>query len=514
MTNPTEIKINENVLCTLKFATDSKLVVDYLPLEKDILEDKFNSFVKKYENAIYTVADVLKAQELETDYTQTDVWGNKYCVLTRSYHSYCRSFGNAWAELGALSIEECLKEGEDIKNRVRSWGWSINREKEELLKFKTQILDRFKLRLTAYLLEKTYLKAQQDINKGLIVAYSHRKTGYNTVNFKAGTDFLFKFETNFGYGSASYFFLIMTYKNIEIIPYSEWITYYFAGYREVINYSESFCLDNTSWLNAMEYTKEAYNLSVANSSDFISKYIIGECEKMVVGLEDILTNSSFEVIERKEIFVVSQNNSKRKLEFKDSRELLKYRGEKISGALKFINSIASFKDIATMKTFICRIEDCNKKVLPILKKEIDKLNAELSSLEKELEILTPIYEQAKAIYNEYQEKIDKYKIEITPFIGVPSILQQNRKVNYNKNLISLWRWKQRINEINKLKKYPQTILENEANKKFPEFKAIKEKYSALSAKYSNLISDIRKLKGFKEDFDKYQLNIETYFQNK
>lgn len=510
MTNTTEIKINENALCTLRFAADSKLlIVDYLPLEKDILEDKFSLFGKKYENPIYSIADVLKAPELETDYTQTDVNGNKYCILTKSYYSYCVTFANPWAELRVIDIEPYLQIEESYKNV------QVEIRKNKISELKTNLLNNFKLRLTAYLLEKTYPKAQQDINKGLIVTYSHRKTGRNKVNFKAGNDFSFKFETNFGYGSSSYFFLLMTYKDIEIIPYSEWITYRFAGFAENIYYSEEFYIDNSSWLNAMEYTKEAYNLSITKPNDFISRYIIGECEKMVIGLEDILTNNSFEVIERKNILVIAQNNSKRKFEIRDNRELLAYRGEKISGALTFINSIASFKDIATMKTFIFRIENCNRAILPTLKQEIAKLVIELLPLEKELEILTPIYEQAMAIYQEYQEKIAKYKEEIKPFICVPTILQLTRKNTLlGKDLITLWRMKQRINEINRIKQYPYTVLENAAKQKFPEFVGIAENYIALSDKYSKLANSIRVLKTFKDNFEKSNKNIEEYFQNK
>lgn len=265
----------------------------------------------------------------------------------------------------------------------------------------------------------------------------------------------------------------------------------------------------------MEYIKEAYNLPITKPNDFISKYIIGECEKMVIGLEDILTNNSFEFIDRKNIFVIAQNKSKRTFEIKENRELLEYRGEKISGALKFINSIASFKDIATMKTFIFRIENCNRAILPTLKQEIAKLVIELLPLEKELEILTPIYEQAKAIYQEYQEKIAKYKEEIKPFICVPTILQLTRKNTLlGKDLITLWRMKQRINEINRIKQYPYTVLENAAKQKFPEFTSIAENYTALSDKYWKLANSIRVLKTFKDNFEKSNKNIEEYFQNK
>lgn len=239
--NISEIKINENALCTLRFAADSKLlIVDYLPLEKNILEDKFSLFYKKYESPIYSITDVLEASELEDYYIQTSIPEHKVCILTMSYYLYCVSFGGSWAELKALNMETYKMQDEHCKNMTNE-----ALQKKQIIELKVKLLDELKLRLTAYLLEKTYPKAQQDISKELIVAYSHRKTGWETVNFKAGNDFSFKFATNFGYGSSSYFFLLMTYKGIEIIPYSEWITYRFAGFAENIHYSEEFYVDNS-----------------------------------------------------------------------------------------------------------------------------------------------------------------------------------------------------------------------------------------------------------------------------
>ena len=43
-------------------------------------------------------------------------------------------------------------------------------------------------------------------------------------------NFSVEIKTNFGYGSVSYFYTKLKYKNIEITPFSEWVDYEFARF--------------------------------------------------------------------------------------------------------------------------------------------------------------------------------------------------------------------------------------------------------------------------------------------
>jgi hypothetical protein len=85
----------------------------------------------------------------------------------------------------------------------------------------------------------------------------------------------------------------LKYKNIDITPFSEWVDYEFAQFSEIIRYSQSYILRNEYWLDAMEYSRDACNLSLVDEVKFVEKYVIDECEKMVRGLENILNKEYF-----------------------------------------------------------------------------------------------------------------------------------------------------------------------------------------------------------------------------
>ena len=73
---------------------------------------------------------------------------------------------------------------------------------------------------------------------------------------------------------------------------------------------------------------EACNLSMYNEVEFVDKYIISECEKMTIGLENIFESEQFTFKKRdKNEYVVD----------KKGHALIEFRGVKISGSLDFIN---------------------------------------------------------------------------------------------------------------------------------------------------------------------------------
>jgi hypothetical protein len=479
-------KINEEVLCILKFATtNSKLLeVGYVNLEGEDLEKKFALFFEKYQSLIYSSEEVCnKATE--------EFLLKEEAILLKAYRSHCRNVGNAYTQLDELDMKmyieaENLKEN-NYKNALEDpRGKNIeeiekNREdaKIELRKY---LLSDLKHHLLAYRLSETYQKMKQEINNKNIVAYSHREIGWREFSFKASEIFKFKFSTNFGYGSSSYFFLAMTYKDIEIIPYSHWVIYRFAGYKEVFRYSQKYRLRNSEWFDAMKYTQEAYNLSVTNPAQFISIYIIKQCEIMVDGLEKYLTEDIFTLYnERGEYDYKSKKYPEIRLEIKENkRSLLEFRAEKIAGALRFIHSIASFKDIEKMPSFIVRIEKCNNELLPKLQKELEILSHELPVQEQQLAELKAKYEETQSLLTDY-----KLRAEV---------------VNYTIELEKL--------------ETPSYNIDLKLREEFPEIKRIHEVKEYWAKEITNSDIQLSSLKQFQKEYANYSSQIIVYFENK
>ena len=135
-----------------------------------------------------------------------------------------------------------------------------------------------------------------DLNKeSSILAYSHRRVGWASPAFDLNNDIKVVYLTNFGYGSASYFFLQIYYKGIGILPYSQWVHYRKACASDIIRYTRRYHLNNEEWMKTMTFTADTYNSAVADPASFVQKNILNEVEEMVSGLEKIQSASTMRI---------------------------------------------------------------------------------------------------------------------------------------------------------------------------------------------------------------------------
>ena len=93
----------------------------------------------------------------------------------------------------------------------------------------------------------------------------------------------------------------------------------------------------------------------------------------------------------------------------EGRVLVDFIGEKISGALDFISKMLEFEAITSVRSFIDRIEYCNKKIQPILFEELNILSIEILNLTEEKNILWPKYEQFIKMNNSYNDTRNELK---------------------------------------------------------------------------------------------------------
>ena len=89
--------------------------------------------------------------------------------------------------------------------------------------------------------------------------------------------------------------------------------------------------------------------------------------------------------------------------------LVDFRGEKISGALDFIEIIIEFDKVASIQSFIKRIEKINKKMVPILEAEPELIKKTLIGLNKEKDALQPNYDKVNNEYRNYMKKRGELK---------------------------------------------------------------------------------------------------------
>jgi hypothetical protein len=230
---------------------------------------------------------------------------------------------------------------------------------ENINDLKNQIFEKISLWFKVFNIEFAYDKAKKVQN---VLVYSHRISGWSNPEYKITDNLKQQVKTNFGYGSVSYFYSLLTFKNIQITPFSEWIDYRYSNFFEVIRYTRSFRsripvlddrnrvkyyktkIENSYWHNAIEFTKNAANLSLTNEREFIDKYIITECEILVNGLEKFYRETEFEFIDENQINIENEKILKQRVDIK-GYELIDFRTEKIIGALDFIAKIIGYNAI-------------------------------------------------------------------------------------------------------------------------------------------------------------------------
>lgn len=433
------IKINETHLITLKKnQIGSGVSIAYLPIVNPLsgsLDDAYqkcenNLCHKEYANEILDSDEKLRKDILSKHDFCLDLKGT-YQGLSDQYTKFNPFFTYKDDFTDQELKNDVLKDKAYLKESLEEYG-------------------------LAYAIEITREDAENDKS---IVAISHRSHGWSYPSFNLTRNLDVQFLTNFGYGSKSYFCTKLKYKNIDIVPFSEWIRYKDNRYDEILSYSQDYPLSNESWQSAMEYVRDAINLCVENEAGFVEKYITSECEWLVNGLKDI-------VAERKDVNY-----------FSEKRDLTAYKGIKISGALNFIKSINKYESVVGVKKFIDDIERLNKDMLPILFQELGQINYDLYLAESKLTECRPGY----------------YKIK--------------------EKFLTLYKLKSRILKIKNKNPDTNDILLGLFNKKYHDFDEIHTEYRGVKKSYDDIESLIGKLNRYDRDFKSYINKITNYFES-
>ncbi|MFW5889741.1 MAG: hypothetical protein ACOCUD_05155, partial [Bacillota bacterium] len=147
---------------------------------------------------------------------------------------------------------------------------------------------------TAFALELTYSKYENDKS---IKAYSHRRIGFKSFDYSLNNEFTVKIHTNFGFGTASYFYMILDYNGIPIIPYSKIIFYNFADAKSLLFNTRDYSVNESEWRSCYDFTTNIVNEFYNSSKEsFVKKYIIKSLDEFIHLLEKIKEINSFLII--------------------------------------------------------------------------------------------------------------------------------------------------------------------------------------------------------------------------
>ena len=487
MYNESEISVNENVLCILKLVPNGNLLMlDFEPIDRT-LDDDYKKIVESIKRPEITAINIYHSISRNP----------KLRVLFEKF-DYCKILDKPWQE----HIPKILLAYFITKYPILFKTDLIENQKKELLH---DLNDRLK----AYYLSRTIKIAEQKRVKHELITYSHRKIGWSTPVYNLNSSFSVEIKSNFGFGRVSYFYTRFKYKNVNVIPFSKWVEYEYADKFELIRYSSKHYPSNDEWIDAFLYARDACNLSLTDEPLFIQKYMIDECEKMVKGLEEFLIKNKFKFLNQK-----NRNTNTRYRRplsnyqdietglieriytdsYKKGHGLIEFRGEKISGALDFIEEITTMKEVIEIEDFVKRIIKCNKAVKPILVKELKLINGELKTLIERFEVVEPKYNEAKTQKTKYLEGKEILREELIEKHGEPY------KYDFsNKNSFST--------------KYPNLVpLQDLFHKKFPKYQSFMIQYDEIYKRYKTIKDQIDSLTIMKKNITGYKKSIENFFK--
>ena len=464
-----EIKINETHIC-------------YLIKEGDLILSKTKYLRFKFESELKELKRMSENENRNRYELEEYIKSGGLINLTNKFN-YCHFLSGSYQELNKYEFIDINlfkvrleKYKSQIRNRINEKE-DLNLEEEVRKYHKTEmdnVVSEINKRKIPYLLNEVYDEFNKDKN---ILAFSHRKVGFTFPEFKLGKDFDVIFKTNFGYGGSSYFYTNIRYKNIDILPYSDWVKYRIANQHEIIRYTRKHRLKNESWIGTMTFTSDVYNNSITNSETFIEKWIINECSEMVDGLEEILNKDKHYEIVRN---YFDQENKTTLIGI----ELIDFKGEKISGALSFLEKIKELRVLNnSIDIFIKRILSCNISIYPILNKEISQLITEIKKIEIDIATCKPNWEKLKNGNNNYHQ----LRLSIS------------KKITEKKLEIS----NHEINEMTKI----------EFNRTYPEYENFLKEFIRVDTIYKALKDTLSNKRTWEDRFKGYCQVIEKHFKN-
>lgn len=237
---------------------------------------------------------------------------------------------------------------------------------------------------------KHQLKARPEVKM-----FTTDTIGWTKFIYPINKDITIRFDSNFGYGRrVGYFQLGVSYKGIEIFPYSSYVRYYYANWRTLLRHTRSYAVERRSWDYALEFVEKHANLALEDPEKFLNEFIIGEVRKMTDGLVGIMAMTQERFAEE-----MNPDNAKRPRYLGVSvptqwdvqcysvypREMLMaYKAEKITGALAFLGNIKSLSGTITqVSQYFEKIITLVNQVLPEIKSNVAAIAADVKGLEEE-----------------------------------------------------------------------------------------------------------------------------------
>lgn len=307
---------------------------------------------------------------------------------------------------------------------------------------KSRLFDRYQCFMYAKAYSETLKAVKLDDS---IKMYSTENIGWdNQFHLQLTDDIDIIVHTNFCYGSAAYMDFSMRYKGVLIVPYSDYITYYYARVDSFLRYTRRYVPSRYNWQPLLDYVITLGNRTLEDPTSFINTWLSDEIRKMTEGLEDIVANPQEYLKDlspsKDGVIRVTRIDGGRGFKYAEidveDREL-NFVSEKISGALLFLEKLYAASLLqGDIKEYFEKIWKMNESLLPDVNRRlmdyqryIDELRPIVYTLSKKAERLENVKkkEEAKleAHLDWYQRQVKYKKKEFRTINDLTSEYREN-----------------------------------------------------------------------------------------
>ena len=398
-------KINIDYIGVVVENPDSLLEYKKIPIEKP-----FKELYEELEDMVYnenrTVLDLQARLELSS---KKNNWQKQFCyccpyIYYDSYLPYDR-----YPKF--MTYDEYKKELESAYN--------VAQTKKDL---KKDFLRKVGYYFTVYSYSQMLERLEKVPENKM---FSSELIGWTSYDYKINDDIVFQVRSNLGYGNSSYFYVNLRYKDIDILPFSDVVTYYHANMCEFIRYTRQYNPERENWNYALDFVVETSNYAIKDESAFINKWIFNEIEEMMSGIERLAFNpgKEFDNIIKKKLNTFGLISVRNISSYETSKynifateAVVAFQAEKITGALLLMEQIRKLSSVyEKAERVIDRIKEINLELLPRFKKAIPSIEVKIPPLQAELERLIekentlkekckPFEEEFKVILKKAQEE--------------------------------------------------------------------------------------------------------------
>lgn len=396
-----------------------KLAINY-PEEIISILDKLDYYEDNLE--FYDAFDVERFVQ-RSDFNKIGVF--KYCWPYEYYDSY-----KSEATIKKIDSEDYFQKLDEIKERIsleyelkmkpkrkigKQWVYldesrrlELEREKDEKIweeqeKQKQRVLQDYIVMVRRFIFAQYYNNTIQIIKENSLM-YSSEVMGWYGANFNVIGNARIGLRSNFCYGSSAYFDVLLNYKGINILPYSDLINYYWSNMMDNLRCTRSYATYRRNWPEVLTFVADICNWIERDPVSFEKKWIVDEVEQMMDGLNEIhgkieeyynrLEEAKKEEERQRLEKVVSQRTIRYRnitaskiIQYKTypHESLLTIQVDKFAAALSLLEDLLSLKNIyAPVIGYINTIIQYNKEIIPAIKTQCKELTFHIMKQEKEL----------------------------------------------------------------------------------------------------------------------------------